>query len=131
MAELGGSAEVIAVAGCGDHGPGPAAMTVTVLIVDDHPVVREGMRGMLAGEPDIEVIGEAGDGAEAAVMASSLKPDVVLMDLRMPGTDGVEATKLIVSASEPGRGRRSGCDHLRHRSRHTEGRRSRGARGTF
>ena len=61
-------------------------MTVTVLIVDDHPVVREGMRGMLAGEPDIEVVGEAGDGAEAAELASSLHPDVVLMDLRMPGT---------------------------------------------
>jgi DNA-binding NarL/FixJ family response regulator len=79
-------------------------MTVTVLIVDDHPVVREGMRGMLVGEPDIEVVGEASDGAEAAVLASSLHPDVVLMDLRMPGTDGVEATKLIVGASEPGRG---------------------------
>ncbi len=79
-------------------------MTVTVLIVDDHPVVREGMRGMLAGEDDIEVIGEAGDGAQAAVLARSLKPDVVLMDLRMPGTDGVEATKLIVGASEPGAG---------------------------
>jgi DNA-binding NarL/FixJ family response regulator len=79
-------------------------MTVTVLIVDDHPVVREGMRGMLVGEPDIEVVGEAGDGAEAAVLANSLKPDVVLMDLRMPGTDGVEATKLIVGASEPGHG---------------------------
>jgi DNA-binding NarL/FixJ family response regulator len=79
-------------------------MTVTVLIVDDHPVVREGMRGMLAGEPDIEVVGEAGDGAEAAELASSLQPDVVLMDLRMPGTDGVEATKLIVGASEPGHG---------------------------
>jgi len=79
-------------------------MTVTVLIVDDHPVVREGMRGMLVGEPDIEVVGEASDGAEAAALASSLRPDVVLMDLRMPGTDGVEATKLIVGASEPGRG---------------------------
>jgi DNA-binding NarL/FixJ family response regulator len=79
-------------------------MTVTVLIVDDHPVVREGMRGMLVGEPDIEVVGEAGDGAEAAVLARSLQPDVVLMDLRMPGTDGVEATKLIVGASEPGQG---------------------------
>ena len=79
-------------------------MTVTVLIVDDHPVVREGMRGMLAGEPDIEVVGEAGDGAEAAELASSLQPDVVLMDLRMPGTDGVEATKLIVGASQPGHG---------------------------
>jgi DNA-binding NarL/FixJ family response regulator len=79
-------------------------MTVTVLIVDDHPVVREGMRGMLVGEPDIEVVGEASDGAQAAVLASELQPDVVLMDLRMPGTDGVAATKLIVCASEPGQG---------------------------
>ncbi len=79
-------------------------MTVTVLIVDDHPVVREGIRGMLVGEPDIEVVGEAGDGAEAAELARLLQPDVVLMDLRMPGTDGVEATKLIVGASEPGCG---------------------------
>jgi DNA-binding NarL/FixJ family response regulator len=79
-------------------------MTVTVLIVDDHPVVREGMRGMLVGEPDIEVVGEASDGAQAAVLASELQPDVVLMDLRMPGTDGVAATKLIVRASEPGQG---------------------------
>ena len=54
-------------------------MTVTVLIVDDHPVVREGMRGMLVGEPDIEVVGEASDGAEAAALASLLRPDVVLM----------------------------------------------------
>lgn len=74
-------------------------MTVTILIADDHPVVREGLRGMLAGEPDIEVLGEAGDGREAARMAESLRPDVVLMDLRMPGTDGVEATKLIASRS--------------------------------
>ena len=74
-------------------------MTVTVLIVDDHPVVREGLRGMLAGEPHIEVLGEAGDGHEAAVLAGSLGPDVVLMDLRMPGTDGVEATRLIANRS--------------------------------
>jgi DNA-binding NarL/FixJ family response regulator len=77
-------------------------MTVKVLIADDHPVVREGLRGMLAGERDIEVVGEAGDGREAARLAESLRPDVVLMDLRMPGTDGVAATKLITStASAP------------------------------
>jgi DNA-binding NarL/FixJ family response regulator len=77
-------------------------MTVKVLIADDHPVVREGLRGMLAGERDIEVVGEAGDGREAARLAESLRPDVVLMDLRMPGTDGVAATKLITgTASAP------------------------------
>ena len=75
-------------------------MTVTVIIADDHPVVREGLRGMLAGEPDIEVVGEAADGKEAAALARRLRPDVVLMDLRMPGTDGVEATRLI-TAGEP------------------------------
>jgi DNA-binding NarL/FixJ family response regulator len=72
---------------------------VTVLIADDHPVVREGLRGMLAGEPDIEVLAEARDGREAADLAESLHPDVVLMDLRMPGTDGVEATRLIANSA--------------------------------
>ncbi|MGW4797860.1 response regulator transcription factor [Nonomuraea sp. NPDC004297] len=62
-----------------------------VLIVDDHPVVREGLRGMLEREPDIEVVGEAGSGGEAVAVVPRLRPDVVLMDLRMPGGDGVEA----------------------------------------
>lgn len=65
---------------------------ITVLLVDDHPVVREGLRGMLAGEPDIEVIAEAGSGDEALVVARRHSPTVVLMDLRMPGGDGAEAT---------------------------------------
>ncbi|MCF6467898.1 response regulator transcription factor, partial [Nonomuraea sp. MG754425] len=56
-----------------------------VLIVDDHPVVREGLRGMLEREPDIEVVGEAGSGGEAVAVVPLLRPDVVLMDLRMPG----------------------------------------------
>jgi DNA-binding NarL/FixJ family response regulator len=76
-------------------------MTVRVLIADDHPVVREGLRGMLAGEPDIEVIGEAGDGEEAVALARDLEPDVVLMDLRMPGTDGVAATQQIAALNGP------------------------------
>ena len=75
--------------------------TVRVLIADDHPVVREGLRGMLAGEEDIEVVGEAGDGQEAATLARALRPDVVLMDLRMPGTDGVEATRMLAGAGGP------------------------------
>lgn len=62
-----------------------------VLIVDDHPVVREGLRGMLEREPDIEVAGEAGSGDEAVAVVPRLRPDVVLMDLRMPGGDGVAA----------------------------------------
>lgn len=68
---------------------------VGVLIVDDHPVVRTGIRGMLDGQPDFEVVGEAVNGEEAADLAGRLNPDVVLMDLRMPGTDGVSATARI------------------------------------
>ena len=71
-------------------------MTITVLLVDDHPVVREGLRGMLEAEPDIGVVGEAGSGAEAVTMAETLNPDVVLMDLRMPELDGVAATQRIL-----------------------------------
>ena len=65
---------------------------VRVLIADDHPVVRTGLRGMLEGQPDLEVVGEAGDGEEAVKLTERLSPDVVLMDLRMPGMGGVEAT---------------------------------------
>ncbi|MDT5076836.1 MAG: hypothetical protein QOJ80_1473 [Mycobacterium sp.] len=69
-----------------------------VLLADDHPVVREGLRGMLDAEPDLTVVGEAGSGAEAIAMAESLCPDVVLMDLRMPDVDGVTATGRILAA---------------------------------
>ena len=69
--------------------------SVGVLIVDDHPVVRTGIRGMLAGQPDFEVVGEAVNGQEAVDLVGRLNPDVVLMDLRMPGTDGVAATSRI------------------------------------
>jgi DNA-binding NarL/FixJ family response regulator len=65
---------------------------LTVLIADDHPVVREGLRGMLAAEPGVTVIGEAGSGDEAVAMTRRHRPDVVLMDLRMPSGDGVQAT---------------------------------------
>lgn len=64
----------------------------TLLLVDDHPVVREGLAAMLSAEADLEVVGEAGNGEEAVAMALRLRPDVVLMDLRMHGTDGVRAT---------------------------------------
>ncbi|MFJ9466481.1 response regulator [Streptomyces caniferus] len=69
-------------------GTGPA---VTVLIVDDHPVVRDGLRGMFASAPGFEVLGEAGNGVEGVALAVRLDPDVVLMDLRMPGGGGVAA----------------------------------------
>jgi DNA-binding NarL/FixJ family response regulator len=68
---------------------------IGVLIADDHPVVRVGLRGMLEGERDFEVVGEATDGEEAVGMTERLEPDVVLMDLRMPGVDGVAATARI------------------------------------
>ena len=68
---------------------------VKLLIVDDHPIVRAGFEGMLAGKPDLEVIGEAENGEEAVRLAERLRPDVVLMDLRMPVMDGVEATSRI------------------------------------
>ncbi|MBD3146081.1 response regulator [Microbispora bryophytorum] len=71
---------------------------VRVLIVDDHPVVREGLRGMLESDPAITVAGEAGSGEEAVVRTAALAPDVVLMDLRMPGGDGVSATTRILAA---------------------------------
>ncbi|WP_431927503.1 response regulator [Nonomuraea jabiensis] len=64
---------------------------LSVMIVDDHPVVREGLRGMLLAEPDLEVVGEAGSGDEAVAVVPRLRPDVILMDLRMPGGDGVSA----------------------------------------
>ena len=73
-------------------------MTVRVIVVDDHPVVREGLRAMLEAEPDLDVVGEAGDGEEAVRLAAEHRPDVVLMDLRMPGTDGVTATGRITAA---------------------------------
>jgi DNA-binding NarL/FixJ family response regulator len=64
---------------------------IGVLIVDDHPVVRDGLRGMLAADPGFTVVGEAATGAEAVTVAAALRPDVVLMDLRMPVLDGVSA----------------------------------------
>ncbi len=72
-------------------------MTVRVLIVDDHPVVRFGLRGLLEAEPDFEVVGEAGDGQQAVDQARVLRPDVVLMDLRMPLLDGASATATLAA----------------------------------
>jgi DNA-binding NarL/FixJ family response regulator len=71
---------------------------ITVLLADDHPLIRKGFRLILDAEPDIEVAGEASDGVMAVSMASALLPDVVLMDVRMPKRDGIEATRDIAAA---------------------------------
>src|SRR5262245_8490789 len=71
------------------------AEELTTLIVDDHEVVREGLRLSLSRAPHIRVVGEAADGASAVEMAERRKPHVVIMDVRMPGMDGLEATKIL------------------------------------
>ncbi len=76
---------------------------ITLLIVDDHPVVRDGLRGMFTADPRFEVLGEAGDGAEAIAAGEKLQPDVILMDLRMPRTDGVTAIKELAKRGVPAR----------------------------
>lgn len=68
-------------------------MTLTVLIADDHPIMRDGLRAALSAEPDVEIVGEAADGEQAVRLAAELRPDVVLMDLRMPGVDGITAIR--------------------------------------
>ena len=76
---------------------------IRVMIVDDHPVVRNGLIGMFAGDSDFEVIGEASDGAEAVRRARAIAPDVILMDLRMPEMDGVSAIAALTAAGVPAR----------------------------
>ena len=77
------------------HGDGPRDRPARILIADDHDLIREGLRAVLSGEADLEVVGEATDGQEAVQMCRSLKPDLVLMDVRMPKSDGLEATRAI------------------------------------
>ena len=71
------------------------AQVIRILVVDDHAIVREGLRALISGKPDMELVGEAGDGQEAVLLAHSLQPDVILMDLVMPGKDGIQATQEI------------------------------------
>src|ERR1044072_5699670 len=71
-------------------------MPVTVLLVDDEPLVRAGLRAVLEAQPDIEVVGEAADGAAVIPLVRQLRPDVVAMDVRMPLMDGIEATRAVL-----------------------------------
>ncbi len=73
-------------------------MTVRVVLADDQPLVRAGLRMLIADTPDIDVIGEAGTGAEAVRLTKETEPDVVVMDIRMPAMDGIEATQRIIGS---------------------------------
>ena len=75
----------------------PDRADLRVLVVDDEPLVRQGLRLILDGEPGITVVGEAGDGAAALTAVGQLSPDVVCMDVRMPGIDGIRAAEIILS----------------------------------
>jgi len=72
-------------------------MSTTILLVDDHRIVREGLRTLLGQQPDLEVVGEAADGRDAVTQARLLRPDVIVMDIAMPELNGVEATRLILA----------------------------------
>lgn len=74
-------------------------MAIRILLADDHKMLREGLRLLIAEEPDMKIIAEAEDGKSAVELASELKPDIILMDITMPGLNGIEATRKIMAAS--------------------------------
>lgn len=82
---------------------GPGRSRIKVLLVDDHQVVRRGLRTFLEVQEDIEVVGEASDGEEGVARAEELKPHVILMDVKMPGTDGIEALRRLSELANPAR----------------------------
>ncbi|WP_255355206.1 response regulator transcription factor [Pseudofrankia sp. DC12] len=102
QARAGAGGSVSAPAGSLSADSGGAA-SIRVLLADDQPLIRLGFRMFLRAEPGIEVVGEADDGASAVRLARQLRPDVVFMDVRMPGMDGIEATAAIVAARLPTR----------------------------
>jgi DNA-binding NarL/FixJ family response regulator len=82
---------------------GAAGEPIRLLIADDHPVVRDGLTGMFVADPDFSVVGEAADGSQALRLAEAVRPDVILMDLRMPGMDGVTAIAELARRGNPAR----------------------------
>jgi DNA-binding NarL/FixJ family response regulator len=94
-------------------GAGAIAVTVRVVLADDQPLVRAGLRVLIADCPDLAVVGEAGTGAQAVQLARQARPDVVVMDIRMPGMDGIEATQMITAGgSGPSGGSGSGSTRV-------------------
>lgn len=88
----------------GDHGEHKNDGSIRVVIADDERLVRTGLRVVIDAEPDLTVVGEASDGAEVVPLVRQLRPDVVLMDVRMPGIDGIRATEQLVGGmAEPPR----------------------------